>query len=171
MLRRWQRGERFAAAGTALLPGQVVAEHAVARRHLPAPHHAGPRPIDGLRHALEPVGLCWHGYIDHDGLGRSALEQLRVEHERQPHGINVHWRVLHLKMQVRRCAIARVADVTDQLPRAQACALADRGWDRAGLEVRVGDVPAGADVLDDPIAGQVREGGPGLNREHGLLVR
>jgi hypothetical protein len=52
----------------------------------------------------------------------------------------------------------------------QACAFADRGWDRAGLEVRVGDEPATADVLDYAVAGKVREG-HGLNREHGFLVR
>jgi hypothetical protein len=73
--------ERFSARGgranwlllaVVAATGQVVAEHPVALRHLAAPH-PGARPVDDLRHALEPVGLCWHGYVGHDGLGRSAL--------------------------------------------------------------------------------------------------
>ena len=89
----------------------------VARRHLLAPHHAGPRPVDGQGAPptpSQPKGL--------DGLstvwgGHGALQQLRVEHERQPRGVDERrrWGVRHLEVQVRRIAVAGVADAADQV--------------------------------------------------------
>ena len=60
--------------------------------------------------------------------------------------------VHHLEVQVRRVAVAGVAEAADQVACAQARTRAHPGRDRAGLEVGVAHVAAAADVLDDAVA-------------------